>query len=178
MLHRTGKKLVTKLAFPFAGCLAQAEWFCWELVPFAVPLPGPAPVVPRSPTSPTPAETSKASEFAGSGPAGSTPVSTPHMEQVFWGVLQPLWAQRGWAGGEHTWGCAAQPAAPPHWGLASAHPNTGIQQGPWSYKPHNPQALLQSLTSDHLHLATWFSGGSGSAGLVVGLNDLKCLFQP
>lgn len=43
---------------------------------------------------------------------------------------------------ERTWGCAAQSAARPYPGAASSHPNTGIQQGHWSYKPHNPQALL------------------------------------
>ena len=28
------------------------------------------------------------------------------------------------------------------------------------------------------HLGTWFSGGLGRVGLMVGLNDLKGLFQP
>ena len=28
------------------------------------------------------------------------------------------------------------------------------------------------------HLGTWVSGGLGSAGFTVGLEDLKALFQP
>lgn len=87
--------MVTKLALPFAGCLAQAKRFCCEFVPFVISLPGPARVAPHSPAR-RPRQRKRApgsSEFAGSGSAGSIPVSTPHMEQDFWQVLQSLWAQ-------------------------------------------------------------------------------------
>lgn len=39
------------------------------------------------------------------------------------------------------------------------------------------KSLSSSLGAGHI-LRTWFRGGLGSAGLTVGLNNLKDIFQP
>lgn len=160
MLHRTGKNWLLNLHFPLqAAWLRQSDSagsLCHLLLPFLA--------LPQwyltAPTSPTPAETHPELPVCWLRTSREHPcVHTSCGAGFLGGFTAPLGsstcmsaAQRGWAGGGHTWGCAAQPAATPHWGPASAHPNTGIQQGHWSYKPQNSQALLQPLTSDYIYI--------------------------